>query len=707
MGSCGIWGAPMSRSRSAGIASSWVKSSAALAGLDGVEQAVVIAREDRPGDKRLVGYVTESVTGAVDPAGVRAALAERLPAYMVPAAVVVMAALPLTVNGKLDTRALPAPEYREGDRYRAPAGAVEEILAGIYARVLGLERVGVDDSFFDLGGDSLSAMRVIAAVNTGLDAGLAVRALFEAPTVARLAPRIGGEAGRREPLVAGARPAVVPLSFAQSRLWFLDRFEGGVATYNIPFAFRISGALDVEALGAALDDVIGRHESLRTIFPDSDGVAFQQVVPAEAGMWRRGGAAVVSLPEQEVVGELVGLAGYRFDLSAEIPIRAQIYSVGPEQHVVGIVVHHIAFDGWSLAPMVRDVAEAYRARRQGRAPGWAPLPVQYIDYTLWQQEWLGAESDPDSVIAGQLAYWRQELADLPEVVSLPADRARPPVPSYRGDGVQVRIDAPVWAGVKALAAARNATASMVLQAVMAVVLHRAGAGEDVVMGSPIAGRLDAALDDLVGFFVNTWVLRVGVSSAHRFSEVLERVRQKALDAYSNQDVPFERLVEQLNPVRSTAHHPLFQVLMVFQNNVRPEVLAFDGVSVEPLAAVTGTAKFDLDFQLGEVPTEDPAAPMAAGVVTYATDLFDRASIERLVGWFGRVLEAVAADASVVVGEVSLLDRGERELVLSGWSGADGVAPVGLAPQLLAAAVAADPDAVAVSRRCAGGVVSRA
>ena len=613
---------------------------------------------------------------------------------MVPAAVVVVDALPLTPNGKLDTRALPAPEYRDGDGYRAPATPVEEILAGIYAHVLGLERVGLDDDFFDLGGDSLSAMRVINAVNTGLDGGLAVRALFEAPTVAQLAPRIGGEGGRRRPLVAGERPAVVPLSFAQSRLWFLDRFEGGVATYNMPFAFRISGALDVEALGAALDDVIGRHESLRTIFPDSDGVAFQQVVPAGAGMWRRGGAAVVSLPEQEVVGALVALAGYRFDLSAEIPIRAQIYAVGPEQHVVGIVVHHIAFDGWSLAPMVRDVGEAYRVRRRGRAPGWAPLPVQYVDYTLWQREWLGAESDPDSVIAGQLAYWRQELADLPEVVSLPADRARPPVPSYRGDGVQVRIDPPVWAGVKALAAAHNATASMVLQAVMAVVLHRAGAGEDVVMGTPIAGRLDAALDDLVGFFVNTWVLRVGVSSAHRFSEVLARVRQKALDAYSNQDVPFELLVEQLNPVRSTAHHPLFQVAMAFQNNVRPEV-AFDGLSVEPLAADTRTAKFDLDFQLGEVPSEDPAAPMAAGVMSYATDLFDRATIERLVGWFGRVIEAVVADASVVVGEVSLLDRGERDLVLSGWSGADVGAPVGVAPQLLAAAVAADPDAVAV------------
>ena len=365
MGSCGMWGVPMSRSRSAGIASSWVKSRPRWLGWMGWRQAVVIAREDRPGDKRLVGYVT----GTADPAGVRAALAERLPAYMVPAAVVVIGRA--AVDGQRQTRH-PRPAgtgIQDGDRYRAPASAVEEILAGIYAQVLGLERVGVDDSFFDLGGDSLSAMRVIAAVNTGLDAGLAVRTVFEAPTVARLAPRIGGDGGRRKPLVAGERPAVVPLSFAQSRLWFLDRFEGGVATYNMPTAFRISGALDVEALGAALDDVIARHESLRTVFPDVDGVPLQEVLPAAAGMWRRGGAAVVSLPEQDVVGELVALAGYRFDLSAEIPIRAQIYAVGPEQYVVGIVVHHIAFDGWSMAPMVRDVGEAYRARRQGGPRG--------------------------------------------------------------------------------------------------------------------------------------------------------------------------------------------------------------------------------------------------------------------------------------------------------------------------------------------------
>ncbi|RAV13514.1 non-ribosomal peptide synthetase [Mycolicibacterium sp. GF69] len=663
---------------------------AALSGLAGVEQAVVVAREDRPGDKRLVAYIT----GTADAADVRPQLAERLPGYMVPAAVVVIDTLPVTVNGKLDKRALPAPDYGDTDGYRAPTTAVEEILAGIYAQVLGLERVGTGESFFDLGGDSVSAMRLIAAINTGLDVDLGVRTLFDAPTVSQLAPHIDAASGRRQPLAPVDRPAVVPLSYAQSRLWFLNRFEAGAATYNMPIAFRISGALDVEALGVALDDVIARHESLRTVFPDVGGVPSQKVLPAQAGMWRRESATVVPLPASEVEDALMALAGYRFDLAGEIPIRAQLYAVGPEQYVMGIVLHHIAFDGWSMVPMVRDVAEAYRARRQGVPPGWAPLPVQYVDYTLWQQDWLGAETDPDSVIAGQLAYWQKELADLPEVVSLVADRPRPPVPSYRGDGVELRIDSQSWAGIKAVAAAHNATASMVMQAVLAVVLHRAGMGEDIALGTPIAGRSDQALNELVGFFVNTWVLRVGVESGQRFSEVLAQVRQKALDAYSNQDVPFERLVEQLNPVRSTSHHPLFQVALAFQNNVRPEV-AFDGLDVEPVEVLTRTAKFDLDFDLREEASGDPSAPMATGVVTYATDLFDRSSIERLVGWFDLIVAAVVVDASVVIGEVGLLSGGERDLVLSQWSGAGVAAPIGVALELLSAAVAAEPDAVAV------------
>ncbi|BBZ31542.1 hypothetical protein MCNF_01470 [Mycolicibacterium confluentis] len=665
----------------------------ALLKLEGVEHAVVIVREDRPGDKRLVGYIT----GPADPTQVRSRLADGLPAYMVPAAVVVLEALPLTVSGKLDRRALPVPEYVDTDRYRAPSNPTEEILAGIYANILGLDKVGVDDSFFDLGGDSLSAMRLIAAINSGMAADLAVRTLFEAPTVAQLAPRLGEGSGGRPPLSVQQRPERIPLSFAQQRLWFLNRFEGGVATYNIPIALRISGPLDIDALDTALDDVIARHESLRTVFPDADGAALQRVLPAQPGMWRRGGAAVTSVPEADVEAQLLALVGYRFDLSAEIPIWVKIMQVDTEQYVVGIAVHHIAFDGWSLAPMVRDVSQAYAARCAVGAPDWAPLPVQYVDYTLWQQDWLGSEDDPDSVIAAQLAYWRQELAGLPEVVSLPTDRPRPPVPRYRGDEVEIRIDPQTWSALKVVAAEHNATASMVLQAVMAVVLHRAGVGDDLALGAPIAGRADVALDELVGFFVNTWVLRVGIGPQQSFSEVLDQVRHKALEAYANQDVPFEMLVERLNPARSASHHPLFQVAMVYQNNVRPEMV-LDGAGVESVAVGTRTAKFDLDIQLREVPAEESTAigvPMCAGVVTYATDLFDRSTVERLVGWFGRVVSAVVADPSVRVGEVELLAAGERELVLQRWSGADVAAPVGLADELLAGAVAAAPDALAL------------
>ncbi|WP_082970290.1 non-ribosomal peptide synthetase, partial [Mycobacterium sp. E2989] len=669
---------------------------AALASLDGVEQAAVIVREDRPGDKRLTGYVVESAPGTVDPTTARAALAERLPGFMVPTAIVTLDTLPTTLNGKLDTRALPPPDYADADHYRAPTTAIEEILAGIYVQTLGLDRVGIDDSFFNLGGDSLSAMRLIAAINADLNADVSVRTLFDAPTVSELAPRLATGGSRRKPLVPAERPAKIPLSFAQNRLWFVNQFEGGVATYNMPTAFRITGELDLEALAAALDDLVARHESLRTVFPDVDGVPFQEVLPARPGMWRRGDATVVAVPDQQAVaGELITLAAHPFNLAAEIPIRAQIYSAAPDDHVLAIVLHHIAFDGWSLAPMFTDIGVAYASRCAGHAPNWTELPVQYVDYTLWHQELLGAESDPDSVVSRQLRYWQEELADLPEITSLPTDRVRPPAPSYRGDEVDLLIEPPAWAGVKRLAATHNATASMVLQAVMAVLLHRSGVGDDVVMGTPIAGRSDRALNDLVGFFVNTWVLRVDLDPARRFSDVLARVRHKALDAYGNQDVPFERLVEQLNPVRSAAHHPLFQVLMVLQNNVRPESFAIDGVGVEQWAVPTRAARFDLDFELVEVPSDEPGAPRAAGSVTYATDLYDRSTIVRLVERFGRILDAVVADPSVVVGEIPLMDCAERELVQSTWAGAAAHARAGLAPQLLASAVAADPDAVAV------------
>ncbi|WP_231989972.1 condensation domain-containing protein, partial [Mycobacterium sp. 852002-51971_SCH5477799-a] len=474
----------------------------ALAGLDGVDEAAVIAREDRPGDKRLVGYVT----GTADPGGLREQLSDRLPRYMVPAAVLAIDALPLTANGKLDVRALPAPDYQDGDHYRAPAGPVEDILAGIYAQVLGLERVGVDDSFFDLGGDSLSAMRVIAAANKALCAGLAVRTLFEAPTVAQLATRIGAGGGGLEPLVAGERPAVVPLSFAQNRLWFLDQLHGPSPVYNIAVALRLSGPLDAEALGAALTDVVDRHESLRTVFAPLGAAAAQQIViptqRADFG-WRVVDAADWSVGRLE---EAIGAAArYAFDLAGEIPLRARLFRVAEDEHVLVAVVHHIAADGASVGPLVRDLGVAYASRSVGQVPGWAPLAVQYVDYTLWQRAQFGELEDSGSRIAGQLAYWEDVLAGMPERVQLPTDRPYPAVADYRGATVAVEWPAEVQARVRQLAGEHNATSFMVVQAALAVLLSKISASVDVAVGFPIAGRRDPALDELVGFFVNTLV----------------------------------------------------------------------------------------------------------------------------------------------------------------------------------------------------------
>ena len=673
---------------------------AALAGLDGVEQAVVVAREDHAGDKRLVGYVT----GTADPVGTRASLAERLPAYMVPAAIVAMQTLPLTVNGKLDSRALPAPEYKDVDRYRAPGSAVEEILAGIYAQVLGLERVGVDDSFFDLGGDSLSAMRVMAAINKSLDAGLSLRALFDAPTVALLAPLLNENGTGGEPLVAGERPAVVPLSFAQSRLWFLEQLQDGAATYNMPTAFAISGQLDFEALGAALDDVIARHESLRTVFPDTDGVPFQQVLPARSGMWRRGDAAVVSLPEQDVAGELISLAGHRFDLSTDIPIRVQIYSVGPEQHVVGIVVHHIAFDGWSLAPMVRDISAAYQARQQRLAPGWAPLPVQYVDYTLWQRTQFGDLDDGHSPIAAQLAYWRDALAGVPERLELPTDRPYPAVADQRGASVPVDWPAELQQRVRQVAAEYNATSFMVIQAGLAVLLSRLGTSSDVALGFPIAGRDDPALDELVGFFVNTLVLRVDLAGDPTVAELLSEVRRKGLAALEHRDVPFEVVVERLNPNRSLTHHPLVQVVFAWQNlpgNTGDPAAgpALGDLQVTRMPVDTQTARMDLTFSLSEHWTDSGEPAGIWGTVEFRTDVFDPETVTTLIARFERVLEAITTDSTQLVSSIDVVDTGEHAHLDEVGNRAVLTRPATALsiPALFAEQVSRAPDAVAL--RC--------
>ena len=672
---------------------------ATLAGLDGVQQAVVIAREDRPGDKRLVGYVT----GTTEPDKLRAALAERLPPYMVPAAVVALDALPLTVNGKLDQRALPAPEYQDTGQYRAPATLTEEILAGIYAQVLGVERVGVDDSFFDLGGDSLSAMRLIAAVNTALEAGLSVRAVFEAPTVAQLAPRIGGDEVRLQPLVAGERPAVVPLSFAQNRLWFIDQFQGPSPIYNLPVALRLRGHLDAGALGAALADVVGRQESLRTLFPAVEGIPRQLLVPAERADFGWQIVDATEWPEDRLAEAIDTVVRHPFDLATEIPMRARLFRVGDDEYVYVSVVHHIAADGWSITPLVNDLGVAYVSRCAGRAPDWADLAVQYVDYTLWQRAQLGDLSDSGSRIAAQLGYWEDTLAGMPEHLQLPTDRPYPPVADYRGATVAVDWPAELQQRVAQVAREHNATSFMVVQAALAVLLAKLSASSDVAVGFPIAGRGDAALDELVGFFVNTLVLRVDLAGDPDVGELLAQVRRRSLAAYEHQDVPFEVLVERLNPTRSLTHHPLVQVMLAWQNFAWQDTdaagLALGDLQVTPLPVDTRTARVDLTLTLAERWTQGGEPDGIGGVVEFRTDVFDAATIQKLIARFERVLVAMIADPGRRLSSIDVLDEGEHAQ-LEGWGNRAVLtqpmgAPVSI-PAVFAAQVARTPNAVAVT-----------
>ena len=391
------------------------------------------------------------------------------------------------------------------------------------------------------------------------------------------------------------RPAEIPLSFAQRRLWFLDRLEGGGSTYTIPLAVRLSGALDRAALEAALGDLVERHESLRTIFPDVLGVPRQVILEAGAARPR---LAVSAVSEEGLRAALAAAAGAGFDLAREPPLRAHLFALGEREHVLLVLLHHIAGDGWSLAPLARDVGRLYGARCGGGAAELAALPVQYADYTLWQHAVLGSEEDAGSAIARQLAFWSGSLAGLPDQIELPLDRARPAVASHRGGSVALTLSAQLHGGLVGLARASGASLFMVLQAGLAALLTRLGSGHDIPIGSPIAGRTDSALDDLVGFFVNTLVLRTDTSGNPSFRALVGRVRASNLAAYSHQDLPFERLVEVLNPARSLARHPLFQVMLVLQNTAALE-LALPGLSVGFEAVETASAKFDLSLSLAE------------------------------------------------------------------------------------------------------------
>ncbi|MEV5976563.1 amino acid adenylation domain-containing protein [Streptomyces sp. NPDC052114] len=678
---------------------------AALAGCAGVRQAAVVVREDRPGDRRLVGYVVAE-DADIDVSVIRSHLSGVLPEFMVPAAVLVLDVLPLTVNGKLDRSALPAPDFAIGSSGREPRTQVEEMLCGLFAEVLGLEWVGAEDGFFDLGGDSLLAMRLISRVRAVLDVEVGIAELFGAPTVAGLAGLIGETSAGTEDRVAlrvWQRPDVVPLSFAQQRMWFLNRMEdsvpGAAAAYNLPLALRISGPLDVSALTTALGDVADRHESLRTVFPEAGGVPCQQVLHGEAGHPRLRTVEVGGRQIDDLLAEHEGLG---FDLRSDVPWRAWLLMVAPGEYVLSMVAHHVAVDGWSMGVLARDLETAYAARCEGRSPGWDPLPVQYADYALWQREVLGELDDPASLVSGQLAHWRDELTGVPPELALPVDRTRPAVPSFKGHLAPLTADADTHARLVEVAGRGRATMFMVVHAAVGVLLARMGAGEDIPLGTPVAGRGEAALENLAGFFVNTLVLRTDLSGDPTFAELLERVRATDLAAYAHQDVPFERLVDELNPARSVSRTPLFQVMLALQNVPDPE-WKLAGAEVGSLPMVAPAARFDLAVTLTERRDERGAPAGVDGDVLVAADLFDEDTAHLLAGRLVRVLEQVAADPRIRLSDVDVLTADERAQVVERWNDTAVVGPDTLVPRSFEERVRRAPGAVAV--RCGDVEVS--
>ncbi|WP_084436877.1 non-ribosomal peptide synthetase [Aldersonia kunmingensis] len=628
---------------------------------DSVARAVVIVREDPRMGGQLIGYVVPRPGARPDVEQLRDAVRAELPSYMLPSMLVVLDEFPVNPSGKLDRKALPEPVI-EARSYRAPSTPVEEIVAETFADVLGVDRVGIDDDFFELGGNSLIATRLVARLGVALNAVVPVRVVFEASSVAGLAVRVERHVGSggRVPLVARQRPERVPLSLAQQRMWFLNRLDPSSAVNNIPVAVRLSGQLDVAALSAAIGDVIERHEVLRTIYPDIDGVGVQRVVPLSQAVPV---LSAVDVAVADVIDRVAGVVSLGFDVTERVPFRVGLFRITREEHVLVVVVHHISGDGFSILPLTRDLVAAYEARSRDVEPGWPPLPVQYADFALWQREVLGSESEPESLISGQLTFWTNQLADLPTQLELPSDRPRPLVASNRGAYVTAAVDAETHRGIVELARATGSTPFMVVHAALAVLLARLSGTNDIVVGTPVAGRGERELDDLVGMFVNTLVLRTPVRAEMSFGEVLSRVRETDLAAFAHADVPFERMVEVLNPPRSQSHHPLFQVMLSFQN-FQAGALELPGLSIAGVEADLGLVKFDLDVTVTELPSEDATPAGLTLHVGYATDLFDAATVADYLDRFVRLTQAVVAYPTAVIGDVELLDVEERSALLA-------------------------------------------
>ncbi|MCP2287804.1 non-ribosomal peptide synthetase [Nocardia amikacinitolerans] len=664
---------------------------ATLATHESVDFAVTIGHRNDSGTQSLVSYVVAASGGSIDTTILTEYLADRLPSYMVPSAIMVLERIPLTPVGKLDRKALPDPVLTDYKAFRSPRTPLERKIAESFAEVLKIDAVGLDDSFFALGGDSVVATRVAARLGAALGTEIPVRLLFEAPTVAALATRIEqhSSTGRqRPPLIAGPRPDLVPLAPAQQRMWFFNQYDTSSGAYNVPIAIRLRGELSVDALRSAMVDVLRRHESLRTRYPDHDGMLIQLIEPADEIDPE---LALVSVPPSQLNTAVTAFVTEGFDVSARAPVRARLFRVaGSEEpeYVLAVVVHHIAADGFSMAPLARDVTTAYTTRMRGEAPSWAPLPIQYADYALWQRATLGSPDDPESLVAQQIRYWAETLDGVAEELRLPTDRPRPVVASNRGATIDYTLDAELTRALETLARQHSSSLFMVIHGALAVLLARLSGTTDIPIGTPIAGRGAAELDDVIGMFVNTLVLRTRIDLDEPFSDLLDRVRQIDLDAFGHADVPFEQLVDKLAPQRSQSRHPLFQVMLAFQN-LEQVRLELPGLDVSVVDLPNEVSRFDLQVVLSD---NHNGGEMAVAV-TYATELFDAATIDSLAHRWIRILKSVATDPTIPVGMIEVLDPAERADLVS-RSGGPAAAPATLA-DLLTGAAARDPHATAI------------
>ncbi|WP_308115121.1 MULTISPECIES: non-ribosomal peptide synthetase [unclassified Rhodococcus (in: high G+C Gram-positive bacteria)] len=654
--------------------------------------AVTVGHDGPAGDTVLVSYVRAVDDAVPNVDDLTAFAGKSLPKHMIPSSIMIIDKIPLTPSGKLDRDQLPEPVFVTKD-YRAPQTDAEIAVAGVFADILGAERVGVDDDFFELGGNSLSATRLAARIGASLDVSFGAKEVFADSTVGGLAAAAERLFGGTERVALGAepRPERVPLSLAQQRMWFLNRFDAESAAYNIPIAIRLTGELNVDALRAAIDDVVARHESLRTVYPaDTDG-PMQVVLPDT----ETADVQVLDVAPENVVGAVQELAATSFDVTTEVPLRVRIYRIGGDDYVLALVVQHISADGSSMGPLTRDVMTAYVARAAGAAPGWAPLSVQYADFAVWQRRSLGSEDDPTSTASEQLSFWKSELAGLPDQIELPTDRPRPAMQSFAGGKVDFSVDATVQAALVDLARGVNATLFMAVHAAWAAVLSRLSGSTDIAIGSPIAGRGEAALDDLIGMFANTLVFRTEVDPAAGFADLLSSVRAADVRALANADVPFERLVEVLNPARSTARHPLFQVGLSFQNLDKVE-LELPGLTVAAVDADADVAQFDLHLILSDQYDEHGTPTGIGGTLKFATALFDAATAETVARRFVAFLTAVAHDPALAVGDVDIVDATERDMVVRSWNATDHVVDADATlVSLFDASTASDPNSVAL------------